>query len=144
MEISPAEGIRFLIPSRQIPDNKVKGKRVYSTLYDFKLKLQGTSAPGYEILNLFCSPEKIDLFDTALSEKKPYYTITPKDEEQLRKLLDRLEHLQKQEWSGKSVTVWIVNPKSENFFSIASPGAIPSTLNKFFPPIGAAGTTGKQ
>jgi hypothetical protein len=159
MHISSAGKITFLFPNARVPNTKVEGNRVYSTRSDFQIDLQGSSASGAEILNLFCSPEPIKLFEAKLSEQKPYYTITSKDDKQLKTLLRRLEQLQKQTWSGNSVTVWMAEPaqKAESaveksapkaFFMIVPRGAIPAgevtgSTNKFFPPISATGTTGK-
>jgi hypothetical protein len=159
MRIAADGNITFLLPNARVPQLKVEGKRVYSTRSDFQIDLQGSSTSGAEILNLFCSPEPFNLFEAKLSEQKPYYTMTPKDDKQLKTLLRRLEQLQKQVWSGNSVTVWMAEParKSEAaveesapqaLFMMAPRGAIPvgevtGSTNKFFPPINTTGTTGK-
>jgi hypothetical protein len=144
-------GITFLIPSSYSPDNKVEGRRVYSTLHDFKLGLTVAPPYGYETLNLFCSTEKLDLFDADF-EKEPVYTIKPDDEEKIRKLLDRLDRLNAYEWSGNSVSFLITGDQAVKGVRSAIPrkfGALPpigstgTTGIKWFPPIGSTGTTGK-
>jgi hypothetical protein len=159
MRIAADGNITFLLPNARFPQIKVEGKRVYSTRSDFQIDLQGSSTSGAEILNLFCSPEPITLFEAKLSEKRPYYTLTAKDDKPLQTLLRRLERLQQQSWSGNSVTVWMAEPaqKAEStveesapqaLFMLVPRGAIPAgevtgSTNKFFPPINATGTTGK-
>jgi hypothetical protein len=95
--------ITFLIPSFKLIENKVEGGRVYSTLYDFDLPIRVARPAGYETVNLFCSPEKLDLFDADFDTEK-VYTISSDDTEKLQKLLESLEQLEKQEWAGSSVS----------------------------------------
>jgi hypothetical protein len=140
--------ITFLIPSFKLTENKVEGGRVYSTLYDFDLPIKVAPPDGYETVNLFCSPEKLDLFDADFDTEK-VYTVTPDDTEKLQKLLERLERLEKQEWAGSSVSFLIRDPEKGITRGVKKFGALPpigatGTTGKFFPPIGATGTTGKQ
>ena len=143
MDISTNGDITFIVPSIQVPDNKVDGQRVYSTLYDFELEITIAPPSGIETLNLFCSPEKIDFFEVNF-EHEPFYTITKDDEERLQDLMARLAQLKNYEWSGGSVQIFI-GPKSRAVprkLGALPPIAATGTTGKFFPPIGSTGTTG--
>jgi hypothetical protein len=139
--------ITFLLPNRQFPNSKIGGGRVYSTLHDFDMKIiafvpDETMFGAMDIMNLFCSTKKIVLFEPVFGEE--YYTITPSDEKRLKALLDRLDQLENIEWSGKSFR-FRIGSGAGAFRKIDKLGALRSTeLEKFFPPIGTAGTTGKQ
>lgn len=182
MRIATDGTITFLAPSRQIPEPKIQGGRVYSTgssvepqseeeaLYDLGLRLLTAPPSGTETLNLFCSAEKIELFDADFA-KEPFYTITPEDNERLNALSVRLEQLQQVAWSGTSVMIRVgsdpaaaskmkkgVSASPDAFagsetqkstgrrrrFGALPPMGATGTTGKFFPPIGATGTTGKQ
>ena len=106
MHISTTGDITFFAPNSIVPEAKVEGGRVYSTLYDFKLPLEVAPPGGYETINLFCNIEKIDLFDADFA-KEGFYSIKHDDDERLRDLLRRLEELERHEWSGNSVTIEI-------------------------------------
>lgn len=127
----------FFLPNYQFPDNKIEGDVVYSTLYDFHLNITVGPPEGIDTIHMFCSTEKIDLF-TADFTKEPFYTIEPYDEDRLKKLLESLERLKNYEWARSSVAVFIGS--SGRSLSLDSP----ETSGKFFPPIGATGTTGKM
>lgn len=153
--------ITFLIPSFKLTENKVEGGRVYSTVYDFDIPIKVAPPAGYETVNIFCSPEKFDLFDADF-DQEGVYTIRPDDTERLQQLLARLEQLEEQEWSGTSVSFFIDDPqlrgaardvmdafkeetqKRRRRFGALPPIGATGTTGKFFPPIGATGTTGKQ
>ncbi len=145
MHISTTGDILFFAPNKNVPEAKIEGQRVYSTLYDFKLPIEVASPGGYETINLFCSPEKIDLFQTDF-DKEVFYTIQHDDEQRLKDLKVRLEQLQQHEWSGKSVTIEIRGTRA---FLKKVGGTLPpigstGTSGKFFPPIGSTGTAGKS
>jgi len=184
MDISTNGDIRFLAPSRHILDPRIKGEKVYSTglpsgpasdeeaLYDFEMKMKAGPPGGTETINLFCSTEKIELFEADFDEKEPFYTIRHDNEERLKALLNRLDQLEQYEWSGSSVKIHIgqepaMMPRKEGIGkkiprrieSLPVPksakkmiprrfGALPpigstGSTGKFFPPIGSAGSTGK-
>lgn len=140
--------ITFLVPNANLRDNKVQGGRVYSTRYDFNLKLTVAPPSGFDTVNLFCSPQPITLFETDF-EGQIAYVITPEDDEKLRRLLTHLEQLEQQPWAGSSVSFAIHHPGTrgvpKKFGAMPPIGATGTTgKGKFFPPIGATGTTGKQ
>jgi hypothetical protein len=136
--------IQFLFPSRQFSDNKLKGGKVYSTAYDFKMEKMKVGPPeGVETINIFCSPEKLNLFETDFKENE-YYIIKPTEAEKLSALLERLNQLEPHAWSGTSLQVFIGDTKRE----LRKYGALPpisstGTTGKFWPPINSTGTTGK-
>jgi len=139
--------ITFLFPNRYFPDNKITGGKVYSTLYDFNIKATVGLPYGVETINIFCSPEKIDLFGADFKEAG-YYTIKPDDEAGLQALLDRLNQLEQREWSGSSAKIFIGKPLPpralpKKYGALPPIGSTGST-GKFWPPIGSTGTTGKQ
>ena len=118
---------------------------MYSTLSDFGINIIVEPPNGYETITLFCSPEKLDLFEVDF-EKEPFYTIEPDDEERLRQLLARLDQLAEREWVGTSVQIRI-GPKTKDLpkkFGALPPIDVSGTAGKFFPPIESTGTTGKQ
>jgi len=143
--------ISFLIPYYKLPEQKIEADRVYSTLYDFEMKLKVAHPIGYETVNLFCSPEPLHLFETDFTQEK-IYTIQPDDTERLQQLLKQLERLVQQEWSGSSVSFLIKDPElgtpkdlPKKFGAFPPMGGTGSTgKGKFWPPLGATGTTGKQ
>ena len=142
MHISSDGNITFITPSATVPAEKLEGERVYSTRYDFDLPLKVIGPGGIETINLFCSPDKIELFD--IDFDKVFSTVNVDDEEGLRKLLENLEQLEEIEWSGNSVSFLIKGARGQ--FSKRG-GLIPpigstGTTGKFFPPIGSTGTTG--
>lgn len=148
---STGGNITLLLPNRQSPDTRIKAGQVYSTLHHFNMDIVVGPPPGFEAINLFCSSEKLDLFEIDFA-KDPYYVITPNDEERLQKLLDNLNQLEGREWSGSSLKLRIgESPPSSSGITRGIPpkfGALPpigatGTTGKFFPPIGATGTTGK-
>jgi len=149
MDISSAQkdspgDIQFLLPNYKFLDNKIEAGRVYSTLHDFGLKIKVAPPYGVEVINIFCSAEKIDLFETDF-EKEPYYTVKHDDDERLEALLNRFERLEQVEWSGNSVKVKIGNPRAiPRKFGALPPIGSTGTTGKFFPPIGSTGTTGKK
>jgi hypothetical protein len=138
--------INFLVPNRTFPDGRIKGGKVYSTLQDFQLGIKATLpeklAIGTDIINLFCSSQKIVLFKPDFGAEPPY-KISPSDEEPLKMLLDRVTQLKQEEWSGKSLKIEIRRSGARGLGSMFSSGGIPSDrTRKWFPPIGSAGTTG--
>jgi hypothetical protein len=155
--------ITFLAPSRQVPDPKVRGGRVYSTgssgetqsEFSLGLRLITASSSGTETLNLFCSAERFEFFDADFAQE-PFYTITPEDNERLRALSNRLEDLQQVAWSGTSVMIKVGSesaaaPKMQKGISVGpdaftAPEAQKNVGQRRFgalPPMGATGTTGK-
>jgi hypothetical protein len=144
MDISTNGDITFIVPSIQVPEGKVEAQRVYSTLHDFGLEITIAPPSGIETLNLFCSSEKIELFEADF-EREPFYTISKDDQERIQDLMARLEQLQNYEWSGGSVQIFI-GPKSRAVprkLGALPPIAATGTTGKFFPPIGSTGTSGK-
>lgn len=148
--------ITFLVPNARFRDNKIEGGRVYSTVYDFNLPITVVPPSGYDTVNLFCSPQPFNLFETDFDGQMAY-TITPNDDEKLRNLLTHLEQLEQQQWGGSSVSFLIKDPNDPLPLSEAMArgvrkyGAMPpigatgtTGKGKFFPPIGATGTTGNQ
>lgn len=155
--------ISFLLPYSEAPDNRIKGGRVYSTLHDFGLNLKVSPPYGYGTINIFCSPEKIELFEPDFGQDEIFYTIKPDDEDRLQALLTRLDQLQQSEWSGGSVSFLIKkeqgklqewlggnlsflikgNREESPKFGALPPVGSAGTAGKFFPPIGATGSTGK-
>ena len=152
--------ISFLLPYSKAPDNRIEGGRVYSTLHDFELNMKASPPYGYGTINIFCSPEKIALFEPDFGQEEMFYTIKPDEKDRLQALLNRLEQLQQSEWSGGSVSFLIKKDQgklqewlggnlsflikgnrqeSPKFGAIQSTG----TSEKFFPPIGSTGSTGK-
>lgn len=138
MEYLPGD-IFFLVPSHNVSDNRIKGGQRYSTLADFDMYIEGEPPAGTEIVNLFCSPEKIDLFDADLNENKPFYIVKPDDEKKLKELIMRLEQLKNQKWSGNSVAIRL------GWGTVAKGGKTRGNWKKgFIPPISTTGTTGKE
>ncbi len=133
---SPVYGeITFLIPNYKVLENKLEPGKVYSSLYDFDMKIKVAPPSGYETVNLFCSPEPLALFDADFTKER-IYTIEPNDTDKLQALLNGLERLQQQEWSGTSVS-----------FLIKEPGGTRAAMPKKFgmlKPMGGTGTTGKS
>lgn len=125
--------ITFLVPNAHLRDNKIQGGRVYSTLYDFNLRITVAPPSGYDTVNLFCSPQPLNLFETSF-DNEMVYVITPDDDEKLQNLLTHLEHLEQQQWAGSSVSFLINHPGSRG---------VPKKFGAM-PPIGATGTTGKE
>jgi hypothetical protein len=126
--------ITFLVPNYKVLENKVEAGRVYSSLYDFDMKIKVAPPAGFETVNLFCSSQPFALFDADFTRDK-IYTIEPHETEKLQKLLDQLDHLEQQEWAGSSVS-----------FLIKEPGITARPLPKKFGalrPMGGTGTTGK-
>jgi hypothetical protein len=137
--------ITFLLPKHQFPDGKIEGEKVYSTLHDFGLTITAEPPRGFDTINLICSPDKLDLFDTEFSESDPVYAISPDDEEALKDLIARLDLLSKHEWSGNSLMITI-GPRSRALpqkHGSLPPIGTTGTAGKFFPPIGTTGTAGK-
>ncbi len=155
--------ISFLLPYSESYDNRIKGGRVYSTLHDFGLNMNVTPPHGYGTINIFCSPEKIELFEPDFGQEKMFYTIKPDEKDRLQVLLNRLDQLQQFEWSGTSVSFLIKkaqgklhewlggnisslikgNREESPKFGAISPVGSTGTTEKFFPPIGSTGSTGK-
>jgi hypothetical protein len=97
------------------------------------------------VINLFCSAEKVQLFETTF-EQPPFYTISKDDEEELKQLIARLDRFKDVEWSGSSVKV-LIGPQSRAVprkYGALPPVGTTGTAGKFFPPIGTTGTAGKQ
>lgn len=142
--------ITFLLPNQQFPDTKIKAGQVYSTLHHFNMDVAVGPPGGFEAINLFCSPEKLDLFEVDFA-KESYYVITPNDEERLKQLLEGLNQLEGRDWSGSSLKLRIGEPPPSPGLKRGIPpkfGALPpigatGTTGKFFPPIQTTGTTGK-
>ncbi len=125
--------ITFLVPSFIVLENKLEPGRVYSSLYDFNMKMKVAPPIGYETVNLFCSPEPLALFDADFKKEK-VYTIEPHETDRLQRLLDSLDRLEQQDWAGSSVS-----------FMIREPGGARTILPKKFgklKPMGGTGTTG--
>jgi hypothetical protein len=149
MDISSAHkdtygDITFLLPNSKFPENKIEAGRVYSTLYDFGMNMTVAPPYGLEVINLFCSTEKIDLFEADF-EQESFYKIQYDDDERLTALSDRLDQLKQTEWSGNSVKVQIgISRSMPRKHGALPPIGSTGTTGKFFPPIGSTGTTGKQ
>lgn len=126
--------IMFLAPSYKAVDNRLEPGKVYSTLYDFDLKFRVAPPSGYETVNMFCSPEPLELFEPDF-EEEPLYTIMPDDTEKLAKLLENLQILKQQEWAGSSVSFLITENQGAR-------AALPKKFGKL-KPLGGTGTTGK-
>jgi hypothetical protein len=179
MRIATDGTITFLTPNRQYPDFKIQAETVYSTgsltplgseeqaLYDLGMTLNANMPAGTEVLNMFCSREKVALFDIG-EMQEGMYVIRPDDEARLQALFDRLETLSQLEWAGSSVA-FLVQPTpapaaasggeppaskeaagksslSEKSPLISEAGAQKRLPRKFgaLPPMGATGTTGKS
>ena len=148
MEYGP---ISFLIPYYKLPEKQIEAGYVYSTSHDLEMRIKVAHPIGYETVNLFCSPEPLDLFSPDFTKEK-IYIIQPDDTERLQKLLQQLERLEQQEWSGSSVSFLIKDPSlgtpkdlPKKFGALPPIGGTGSTgKGKFWPPLGATGTTGKQ
>ena len=157
MAISTDGSLLFLAPSHYIQDTKIEGGKVYSTgllspsaadkeaLYDFGMKMRVAPPQGIEVINLFCSTEKVELFKADF-ETEPVYEIKPEDEKRLEALFDSLDQFENTEWSGRSVQIFInmrPRPGVRKFGGLPPIGST-GTTGKFFPPIGSTGTTGKK
>ena len=118
MELAADNSIRFLAPSRQVPNNRIEGSKVYSTgaiprptspkdaTYDLGLNLTGLQN-GEEAINFFCSTQPINLFDPDFA-KEPFYTVKPDDANRLKALSTRLDQQFKDiPWAGGSITLTI-------------------------------------
>ena len=149
MHISSKGDITFIAPSAQVPDNKVEAQRVYSTLQDFEMNIKIAPPTGVEIINIFSSTEKIDLFDADFTTE-PFYTISKDNEERIKSLISRLDQLNDLEWSGTSVQILIGQKPVATSRAVSRKfGAIPpvgttGTAGKFFPPVGTTGSAGKK
>ena len=149
MDISSAHkdtygDITFLLPNSKFPDHKIEAGRVYSTLFDFGMNMTVAPPYGIEVINLFCSTKKVELFEADF-EKESFYKIQYNDEGRLKVLSDRLDQLKQTEWSGNSVKVQIgISRSMPRKHGALPPIGSTGTTGKFFPPIGSTGTTGKQ
>ncbi len=126
MRIATNGTLTFLTPNPQNSNGKVQGNVVYSTgtsasdgqtAYDFGLNLFTEAPAGNEVLNLFCSPEQLLLFD-AEDLEDGLYIVRPDDEERLQALLERIQRLSQTEWAGTSVA-FLVEP-------VAAPASAPA------------------
>jgi hypothetical protein len=139
--------ITFLLPNRDFPDGRMEGGRVYSTVYDLNKNLTATLPKGLSLatdhMKLFCSTKKLVLAEPDWGTNG-VYVVTPFDEKRLKTLLDRLQQLEQEEWSGKSLRFEIRSKGiSSRGVPLPVPEGIPSDrTRKWFPPIGSAGTTG--
>jgi hypothetical protein len=152
MHISTEGDITFFTPNYQM-DGKVKAGKVYSTKTDLGLNVTAIPPAGIETINLFCSTEKIDLFEKELDENNKFYQIRHDDDDSLAALAKSLEKLEQKDldWSGSGLVVSIVIPDKpdEKPVTRALPGAIPpisttGTSGLVVPPIGTTGTAGKD
>jgi len=155
MDVSePDYDIKFFFPNKNFPEVKLQADRVYSTYYDFNMRIKARPPQGIESLNLFCTTEKFDLFDVNVGDTV-YYTVAADNEKDLSELLERLDALKQTEWTGKTVQLIIGQNEGTatiiegNTRAILKKGAIPpigatGSTGKFFPPLGTTGTTGKQ
>ncbi|MCP4372782.1 MAG: DUF4384 domain-containing protein [Deltaproteobacteria bacterium] len=154
-------GIVFFIPGKGFSNKKIEAERVYSTTEDLDLTIVVAPPDGLETINLFCSPEKIKLFEANLEEG--LYIIQPHDEKRLQALSDRLDQLSQYEWAGNSTSILLgkapkistgttrgtskiwkgdfAQPNASKFFP---PIETTGTGGKFFPPIETTGTGGKK
>lgn len=143
---SEGGAITFFLPNRQFPEIQLEANQAYSTIQNFNIRVTVGAPPTNEIVNLFCSREKIDWLGSDMGQAS-YYIISPTDDQRLQNLLDTLDVLEKSEWAGKALEVQI-GPKTrapKKFGAIPPIGATGTTgKGKFFPPIRATGTTGKQ
>jgi hypothetical protein len=172
MRIATDGTITFLAPNNQHADFNVQGNAVYSTgsliqslseeqaAYDLGMTLNVGAPTGTEVLNVFCSLEKISLFDVETLQE-PLYTIRPDDEERLQVLFDRLSALSQTEWSGTSAAFLVERESAaaptRRTRSTRSSSSVQSSLipdagsQKRLPrkfgalrPMGGTGTTGKS
>lgn len=144
MHIAADGEIAFLVPNVSTIDHKVEGKRIYSTLQDFNLPIKASSPQGIEVINLFCSPKKFDLFQADFKQT-PFYTITREDEQRLKDLLARLDKLENAEWSGTSVQFRVgPEPPLLNVTSRSSTTSPSKKIGAIIPPIATTGTSGKK
>jgi hypothetical protein len=137
--------ITFLVPSYKVLENKIEPGRVYSSLYDFNMKIRVAPPAGVETVNLFCSRQPLNLVDSNFDQEK-IYTIEPHEDQKLQKLLQQLEHLEEAEWSGSSVSFLIKEPGSNarpipKKFGALPPMGATGTTGKFFPPVGKVDPT---
>ena len=149
MDISTNGDITFIAPSVVMPENKVEGERVYSTLSDFNMNIKVAPPGGIETINILCSPEPFNLFEHDF-DKEPLYTIETHDKDRIEKLTEKLNLLEQIEWAGNSVSFLIKDPKVGARGSFSKRGGVlppigsTGTTGKFFPPISSTGTTGKS
>jgi hypothetical protein len=139
--------ITFLLPNQNFPDQKIEANQPYST-NQFGLHFTVKAPPTNEVVNLFCSQEKIDWFDANMDQGS-YYIISPTDEKRLQYLSDKLDELERSEWGGTAMKIQIGSPTTKRaikkFGAVPPIGATGTTgKGKFFPPIGATGSTGKN
>jgi len=127
--------ITFLVPNYKVLENKLEPGRVYSSLYDFNMKMKVAAPIGYETVNLFCSPEPLALFDADFDKEK-IYVIEPHETDKLQKLLASLDRLEQQNWAGSSVSFMIQEPNMTG-------RPLPMKFGKLNP-MGGTGTTGKS
>lgn len=136
--------ITFLVPSYKSVDAKIEGGRIYSTLHDFGLKFKVGPPYGYDTINLFCSSQKIELFEADFNKEK-VYTVTSDNKERLQALLNRLDQLEQYDWSGSSVYFYIKGKRGvPRRLGALPPVEATGTTGKFFPPLDSTGTTGKR
>jgi hypothetical protein len=165
MSLAPDGEIVFLAPSSQILQPRIKGGMVYSTglypppksneaiKYDFRMNMIVIPPYGKQTVYLFCSPQNFKLFEADF-KKEPFYTIAPANEERLKALLASLDQLQRSEWSGTNLKIDIQpqpapvlrgTTKEKPAIAPAPAPSLESTgkTEKWFPPIGSTGSTGK-
>ncbi|MCP4374361.1 MAG: DUF4384 domain-containing protein [Deltaproteobacteria bacterium] len=151
--------IVFFIPGKEFSNNKIEAERVYSTAQYLDLPIRIAPPDGLETINLFCSPEKIKLFEADEADlEKGLYIIRTDDKKRLQELSDRLDQLSKYEWAGNSVTIQIgyvppptptPDPDAQKLTTRAIPYKFQKgdltqpNASKFFPPIETTGTGGK-
>jgi hypothetical protein len=169
MSIAPDGEIVFLAPSAKIPQPRIEGDAVYSTgakprptlpeeaKYDFGLNPIAVPPYGIQTVYLFCSPQQLKLFE-ANFKKERFYTIAPTNDARLKTLLASLDQLEGSEWSGANLKINIQPQPAPKRAPIPrgittekpaiAPAPAPSLestgkAEKWFPPIGSTGSTGK-
>ncbi len=147
MHISTEGDITFFAPSHWM-DSKVTAGQVYSTITDFNLPVQVGPPGGIETINLFCSTQQIELFETVFDKNNQFYRIEHDDDAKLNVLAERLGQLERVNWAGSGLVVTIIDPDAVT--TRALPGVLvppigttgTSGRDTLFPPIGTTGTTG--
>ncbi len=95
--------IIFLLPNQNFPEVYLEKGRMYSLKHDFNMNLSFSPPAGFDVLTLFCSAEKVDLFDLATLKEGKYYIILPTQNEARKYLLEQIRQLQQVTWGGTSL-----------------------------------------
>lgn len=130
--------ILILLPNQDFPSVRLNAGEVYSTAQNFSIPLTAGKPRGFEVMNLLCSEQPLDLFPETGRFVQGYAIITPDDDAGLQYLLNGLQHAASGRFGGSSLVLEIGGgtralPKK---FGRLKPMGGTGTTGKFFLPVG--------